>query len=357
MIASASAEHYREAIQIVADDPNVDALVAIFIPPLQTRAPEVASAIVEAGRNINGKKPVLTVFMSAKGVPEELKATDVHIPSYAFPEAAAIALARVARYGEWRTRPWSLPPRPEGLRRDEAAAIVAKALGRGGGWLQAEEVHALLSCYGLPLVPQRAVATPDEAALAAEEIGGEVALKGIHPQIVHKTDVGAIRLHLRGAEAVRSAAEEMASHLASQGYTPTAFLVQQMVAKGTEMLLGVVQDPHFGPVVACGAGGLMVEVLGDVAIRLAPLTEHDASDMIRSLKTYPLLTGFRGQPPADVATLQDALLRISALADDLPQIAELDCNPLVVHERGAAIVDARIRVAPFAPSPLLGKRR
>lgn len=357
MIASATAEHYREAIRIVAGDPNVDALVVIFIQPLTTRAEEVARMIVDGMRELHErKKPVLTVFMSARGVPEALKTADVRVPSYAFPEAAAIALARAARYGEWRERPWAPPSRLEGLRRDEAAAIVAAALHRGGGWLTPEEVEALLSCYGLPVVAQRVVRSPEQAGLAAQELGGAVALKAIAPGIVHKTEVGGVRLHLRGGEAVRIGAEEMGALLRSKGFSPTGFLVQQMVPEGVEMIVGVVHDPQFGPVVACGAGGVLVELLRDVSVRLAPLTREDASEMIRDLKTYRLLTGFRGAPACDTGALEDALLRVSELAEDLPQIAELDCNPTRVHQKGAAVLDARIRVTAFEPPPLLGRR-
>ena len=149
----------------------------------------------------------------------------------------------------------------------------------------------------------------------------------------------------------------MTEQLKAQGQSPTGFVVQRMADKGVEMLVGVVHDPQFGPVVACGAGGVQVELLRDVSIRLAPLSEEDASEMIRSLKTYPLLTGFRGSPVCDVTALENALLRVSAMVEDIPQISELDCNPLVVHERGATILDARIRVSAVEPRPLLGVRR
>lgn len=357
MIASATAEHYREALGILGEDPGVDALIVIFIPPLVTRPTDVARAIVEGARRLGGRKPLLTVFMSARGVPEELRAADVRIPSYAFPEDAARALARAARYGEWRRRPEAAPPALAGLGRDEAAALVASALRREAGWLAPDEAGRLLACYGLAVAAQRVVANPEEAAGAAAELGGEVALKGIAPGVVHKTEAGAVRLGLRGADAVGAAAAEMAARLAALGRPATGFLVQQMVPKGVEMIVGVVHDPHFGPVLACGAGGVLVELLRDVAVRLTPLTREDAGEMIRSLRTAPLLTGFRGSPPADVAALEEALLRVSALVEDLPQVAELDVNPLVVHERGAVVLDARVRVAMPEPPVPLGSRQ
>lgn len=357
MIASASADDYHKAIALVAADENVDAVIVIFIPPLVTRTEDVARAIVAAVRALNRSKPVVTVFLSARDIPEELRSADVRIPTYAFPETAAIALARAARYREWRERPETPVPRFADIRTDEAAGIVATALSRSDGWLEAEETATLLSCYGLPLVEQRVAATIDDAAAAAEELGGEVALKAIAAGVIHKTEAGAVRLHLNGVEQVRSIAREMSEQLKAQGLTPSGFLVQRMAQKGVEMLVGVVHDPQFGPVVACGAGGVQVELLRDVSVRLTPLSREDASEMIRSLKTYPLLTGFRGAPAYDVSALEEALLRMSAMVEDVPQIAELDCNPLIVLEKGVVILDARVRVTAVEPGPLLGVRR
>lgn len=357
MIASAPAEHYRRAIEIVASDPHIDALIVIFTPPLVTQAEDVAREIVAAVERIDKNKPVSTVFLSAERAPEELRSGAKRIPSYAFPETAAIALARAARYREWRQRPETSPPHFDDVRRDEAAAIVATALARGDGWLGTEEITKLFSCYGLPLVEQKIAKTASEAAAMAEEMQCEVALKAIAPGVLHKTEAGGVRLGLRGADQVRSAAVEMTEHLASQGHSPIGFLVQRMAERGVEMLVGVVHDPQFGPVVACGAGGVQVELLRDVSIRLTPLSREDAAEMIMSLKTYPLLTGFRGSVPCDVAALEDGLLRVSTMIEDVPQIAELDCNPFVVHEHGAVILDARVRVQAAAPRPLIGVRR
>lgn len=357
MIASAPAEHYRKAIEIVGNDDNVDSLIVIFTPPLITRADDVAKAIVEATKQIDRSKPLLSVFLSAQAAPPELRNSGVSIPSYSFPETAAIALARATRYRQWRERRETYPARFEDIRADEAAAIVAAALVRGEGWLTPAEVAALCSCYGLPLIEQRIIANAEEAGAVAEQFGSEVALKAIAPDLIHKTEAGAVRLHLHGAEAVRAAAHEMSEVLSSRGHAASGFVVQRMAQRGVEMLVGVVHDPQFGPVVACGAGGVQVELLRDVSVRITPLSKEDASDMIRELKTYPLLTGFRGSVPADVAALEDGLLRVSAMVEDIPQIAELDCNPFVVQATGATILDARIRVSTVAQRPLVGVRR
>lgn len=356
MIASASAEHYRRAIEIVAADPNVDSLIVIFTPPLVTHADDVANEIVAAAQRIDQNKPLLSVFLSAEPAPKQLQSTKRGIPSYSFPETAAIALARVARYGAWRARPETSAAEFDDIKSDEAASIVSAALIRGEGWLTPDEVARLCACYRLPLVEQRIVASVDEAGKAAEELGGEVVIKAIATGLLHKTEAGAVKLRLRGAADVIAAAREMSDRLRSLGQTPTGFVVQRMAEPGVEMIVGMVHDPQFGPVVACGAGGVQVELLRDVSIRLTPLAKEDAAEMIHELKTYPLLTGFRGAPVCDVLALQDGLLRLSAMVEDLPQIAELDFNPFVVHESGASILDARIKVSAVEPRPLPGVR-
>jgi acetyl coenzyme A synthetase (ADP forming)-like protein len=359
MIAAASAEQYERAIEIVAKDANVDALVVIYIPPVVTRPEDVARAIVAGALAVKRKqadKPILTVFMSAAGVPDVLRAREVGIPSYPFPENAAIALARAARYGEWRQRPEGGRPEFSDIRRDEAAALVARVLARGEGWLSPDEVNTLLACYGVPMVETRIVADTEQVERAARDLNALVVLKAIAPGLVHKTEAGAVRLGLPDAQAVRRAAEDMVARLRAAGHEPTGFVVQRMVPNGVEVLVGIAEDPQFGSLVVCGAGGTLVELLRDVAIRLTPLTGQDASEMIRSLKSYPLLTGFRGAPPRDVAAVENILLRVGMLADDLPAVAELDLNPVIVGERGAVVVDARVRVRRPVPGPLPGAR-
>ena len=356
MIASASAEHYGKAIEIVGNDESIDSLIAIFTPPLVTQSEDVAKSIVNAAQAIIKTKPLMTVFLSGDPAPKELQTADLRIPCFSFPETAAIALARAARYREWRERPESSPPRFEDMKSDEAAVLIAEALARGDGWLTPNEVARLCACYGLPLVEQLFVSTADEAGIAAEQIGGAVVLKAVAPGLIHKTEAGAIRLNLTGREEVAVAARQMNDKLSSLRQAPSGFVVQRLVSRGVEMLLGVVHDPQFGPVVACGAGGVQVELLRDVSIRLAPLSREDASEMIRGLKTYPLLTGFRGGVVCDVTALEEALLRLSTMVEDIPQIAELDFNPFVVHETGALILDARIRVTTVDPRPLPGVR-
>ena len=355
MIASAPAEHFRRALELVAADEHVDSIIAIFTPPLVTRAEDVARELVKGIQENQISQPILTVFLSADAAPGSLR--EANVPSYRYPETAAIALARATRYGRWREAAEKTPVDFLDVRQDEAAALIASALERGDGWLTNEETAALLSCYGLPLIEQEIVTTPEAAAAAAEKFDGAVAVKVIAPGVVHKTEAGGVRLNLRGDEAVRTAAARMRDQLIGRGVEPTGFVVQRMARAGVEMLVGVVHDPQFGPVVACGAGGVQVELVRDVSVRLTPLAKEDAAEMVQSLKTFPLLHGFRGSPKCDVAALEDGLLRVSAMVEDLPQIAELDCNPFVIYESGAAILDARVRVTAIEPPPLPGVRR
>lgn len=355
MIASANGDAYRRAIEVVAACEDVDAIVVIFIPPLVTRTDEVAEAIRDAATHLPRPVPLLSVFMSSHGVPAALRDAHVRIPSYAFPEDAARALARAVAYGRWRARPEGTTPSFE-VRTDEASSIIATALADGHGWLGPEQVWALLDAYGIPLVEQRVVRSARAAAAAAAALGGGLALKAIAPGLLHKTEAGAVLLNLTPGRTAQ-AASQMASTLRAAGHRPDAFAVQRMAPRGVEAFVGVVTDPSFGPVVACGAGGTAVELLNDVAIRIAPLTTDDADEMIRSLRTFPLFDGYRGAPVADVAALREVVLRVSALVDAHPEIAEMDLNPVIVLQAGALVVDARIRLGDPGPATRLSARR
>ncbi|MBN1668718.1 MAG: acetate--CoA ligase family protein, partial [Anaerolineales bacterium] len=301
-----------------------------------------------------------STFMASHGSSEILSDGQNQIPSYPFPEAAARALARAVQYGKWLASPeGNLPNFPE-VQHEKAAAIVAEALRSGERWLTLEEIENLLACYGISIIKKLRAATPREAGEAALEFGGRVALKAVAPELVHKTEAGAVRLDLMGKEETEAAAQEMLKKLEATGVKNTSFIIQPMVPSGTEMLVGVTHDPVFGPIVVCGAGGTMVELLKDVAVRITPLTDQDASEMIRSLKTYPLLSGYRGGPRYDIAALEELILRVGALVDDVHEIGELDLNPVIVlpEEQGVCLVDVRIRVAEtIPPLPFGAKKR
>jgi acetyl coenzyme A synthetase (ADP forming)-like protein len=356
MLAAAGSADFRRAIEVVAKDPGVDAIIAIFIPPLPGRSADtVLRAVRTAARRTT--IPVLGVVM-APGTPSAAPAGEPDIPVYATPEHAARALGHAARHARNRQRRAPDATPPEGIDRDAATAIVARALGSGPGWLSFEDTASLLGAYGLPLAPAHVASSAPDAARWAQELGGEVALKAIVPGLVHKRDVGAVRLGLEGAQAVEQAARELRAALEEHGNAVDGFLVQAMAPPGVEMLVGVVCDAHFGPVVACGAGGTAVELLGDVQVRLAPVAPTEADDMVHGLRTFPLLDGFRGAPRADVAALEGVVVRVGWLAANHPEIAELDLNPVIVSPTGAVVVDARVRVerpARRPPYPAIGR--
>jgi acetyl coenzyme A synthetase (ADP forming)-like protein len=358
MLAAATSQQYAQCIRAIAEDPDVDSVISIFLPPLATQPGEVARALSVAVDGLSVRKPVLAVFMSAQPLPALGTPGGGRVPGYHTPEPAAIALGHAVRYAEWRARPVEDALTFADVERDEAGVLLANALRRDARWLAPDEVRRLLGMYGVSVVDQRLVTTAAEAMRAAAELGGEVALKAVALGLVHKSDAGGVRLGLDGPDAVRVAADEMAAAVsAATGSKPVGFLVQRMVTAGVEMLVGVVNDPQFGPTVACGAGGTLVELVKDVSVRLSPLTQRDAASMLRELRSFPLLDGYRGAPPCDIGALEGVLLRVSALAEDYPQIAEMDCNPVIVSASGAVVVDARVRVGPAAPRRPLGARR
>jgi acetyl coenzyme A synthetase (ADP forming)-like protein len=347
MIATASAEQYRQAIGTLAGWEGVDALIVIFIRPLLTRAEDVADAVSDALAELPREIPVLAVFMSGRD--RAAMAAAEAAPVYLYPEDAARALGRVMRHVEWRRQPDEEPPEVPDARPDQAAGLLAQALAEEREWLHHEEIAELLDCYGIAMPAWRLARDPEAAAGIAAEMGGPVALKAQGDGIVHKTELGAVRVGLAGAEQVGEEAREMDERLSAAGATRSAFLVQQMAAAGVELLVGVVSDPVFGPVLACGAGGTQAELLGDVGVRICPITRAEAAETIRSLATFPLLTGFRGSPPVDLAALEDLLLRVSAMVDTHAEIAELDLNPVIAGAEGALAVDARIRIRAADP--------
>ena len=341
MIASASAEDYRRTIELVLADPNVDSLLTIFIPPIVTAAEDVAQAIQHAAAG--STKPVLATFM---GVQNTLAVAG--IPTYTFPESAAVALARVTEYAEWRRTPAAAPPHLPEFHRDSARAVIVDALNHGGGWLDPAAAERLLAAAGISVAPSRVARTPEEAVRIAEEIGWPVAIKGLGPTLLHKTEAGAVKLRLNDSAAVRGAYADLTATL---GERLEGVLVQRMVAAGVEMVAGGVNDPLLGPVVMAGTGGIFVELVGDTAFRMCPLTEPETISLIEELKGKVLLRGYRGAPVADEQAFRGQLLALSQLLDVCPEIEEMDLNPVMVLRNGAVVVDARIKVGALKPAP------
>jgi acetyl coenzyme A synthetase (ADP forming)-like protein len=359
MIASASAEDYGRALSILDDAEEIDAVIVIFIPPLVTRAEDVAKAIMEAARR--GKKTTLSCFLGVHGIHELLSDGETVIPSFAFPEPAARALARVVGYSGWRDAAVEEPPDLSGIDRAGSLALVSRLLADGDRWLLPHELAELLSLYGIESPRMEVVRDADSVGEAAARVAPRVAVKILSQEIQHKTDVGGVRLGIDATDA-SGAARDIEERLDEMGLGEKleGFLVQEMVpTEGAEMFIGVSVDPAFGPLVTCGAGGVLVELLRDVSVRLAPLSRSDAKQMIRSLRSYPLLQGYRGSPALDESALEDVLLRVSEMVEDLPQIAELDLNPVIVRAAGGgvAVLDARLRLAAPAPKGPRGARR
>ncbi len=347
MIATATAEQYRQSIAALGAWDGIDTLIVIFVRPLLIRAEEVADAVARAIEDLPRRIPVLAVFMSGEDRAAMIR--EGRVPTYLYPEDCAKALGRAVRHAEWRRRPSRAPPSMDDTRPDVAAAVIAEALEDGPGWLDFQRLNRLLEANGISLAPWRLAGDSQEAGNAAVEIGGRVALKALGREIIHKTELGAIRVGLSGRQQVADAAAGIDESLCRAGVRRDQFLVQAMVEGGVEMLVGVVGDAVFGPVIACGAGGVEAELINDVSVRLSPLTELDAHEMLHSLATFPLLTGYRGGPKADLDSLVELLLRTSAMVDTHQEIAELDLNPVIVSPEGVRAVDARVRVEAVAP--------
>ena len=333
-----SAAAFREALHIAAAQDGVDAVIALVV----RRGPADLIPVLAGARL---PVPVTAVVL---GQPEAIRllpgdGTAPSVPAYAYPEAAARALARAARYGTWRSRPASTVPELENLRVADAQSIIDSFLARmpGGGWLPAGEADDLLRCYGIPMVEFRRAGDADAAIEAAARLGGHVVIKADVPGLLHKTAAGAVELDLHGADEVRAAMSRLQARFAGR---LSGVLVEPMITGGVETIVGVVQEPVFGPVVVFGLGGVATDVLGDHAARLAPLTGADADDLIHSIRAAPALLGQPGRPAADIGAVRDTLLRVSRLADDLSQVAELDLNPVIARPDGVIAVDARIRV-------------
>jgi acyl-CoA synthetase (NDP forming) len=329
MIAGATPATYETVVSLVLADPGVDAVIALFVPVVGAGENAVGAAI-SAGAATVPDKPALCAFVSGRGAPETLT-----IPFFPYPEAAARALGRAAERSAWLRRPVGTVPELD-VDRHAAEAIVAG----GDRWLEPKDARRLLQAYGIPVVDERTALDVDGAVAAAEELGYPVVVKsGVAG--AHKTETGGIALDLGSADEVREAAERIGPPV----------LVQQFVAGGAELLAGIVQDPVFGPLVAFGPGGVLAELIGDAAFRLAPLTDVDALELVTSGKAGRLVAGFRG-PAVDPDCVANLLLRLSRLAEDFPAVAELDLNPVLARPEGCVTVDARVRVA--RPEPRQG---
>ena len=351
LIASGGPAEFEHAARLMLDSGEIDALMVIYVPTSDEGAADVADALKRCQADHGGDVTVLSVFMQAEGAGSLLVGDPPArtIPTYTFPEAASLALARAVRHGEWRLRDPGIEARLGDARQARIREIVDEVLpdlGPEGGWLEPAQVEEILAASGLSAPRSAVAATADEAVAAASATEGPVVLKVISESALHKSDVGGVEVGVVGEDAVRTAFEKVtAAVFDSQGA-----VIQEFVEGGHEVLIGMVQDPNFGPLVAFGLGGVYVELLQDVSFRIHPITDVDASEMIREVKSFKLLEGYRNAPHGDVAALEEALLRVSGLISVVPELVEMDLNPVKVLEpgEGVSVVDARMKLRPVS---------
>jgi acetate---CoA ligase (ADP-forming) len=343
LLGSATGATYEAALPPLLADPRIDALIVLFVPPVVAGAEEVAEAIRVTVERVLPEKPVLAALLSADGTPAALAGDGSTVAVFPYPESAAFALGLAADRADWLRRPAGAVPELDGIDREAARAVVDDALaGTDDVWLSPAQARLLLESYGIPLVGERVAASVEDAVTAARELGFPVVVKTAAAG-VHKTETGGVALDLADEDAVRAAADRIGAPL----------VVQRYVTGGAELLAGVVQDPVFGPLVAFGPGGVLAELIGSAAFRIAPLTDVDAEELVTSGKAGKLVAGYRGQPPADAAALVDLVHRLARLGDEIPEVAELDLNPVLGLESGCVAVDARVRLAARASLPAL----
>jgi len=353
MIASANAEQFHKAIEIVLLSAEIDALVVLYIDVALADTGSIAEGIgagVAAARKAGEtKKPVLVCVMATNAAGKPITIHGEQVPNLAFPESPARVLGKLANYAEWKNRPAGMIPDFEDIQPRAARSLCQNVLQeRGADWLSAEEARKVLMALALPLPRGGVCGTAEEAAQLAREIGFPVAVKLASRQTVHKTEVGGVRLNLGDESAVRQAFRDIHHQLAErkQLQAMDGAIVQPMISGGVELMIGVTQDPSFGPLIGFGLGGIHVEILKDICFRVTPITDLDAWEMVRSIRGYRLLEGYRGHPAADVPAIEDLLLRVARLVEEVPEIGELDLNPVMTLSpgKGCLIVDARIRV-------------
>jgi acetyl coenzyme A synthetase (ADP forming)-like protein len=342
MLGSATAERYEQALPVVLADAGIDAVIVLFVPAASVEAHDVALAVVRAAERDGTGKPILAAVVSADGIPEVLRNAGTRVAAFAYPESAARALGRAAERADWLRRPAGSRPELAGIDVDGARAVVGAALERSSDvWLDPGEVRRLLLAWRIPFVAERDAGSAQDAVDAARELGYPVVVKTAAPG-AHKTEVDGVVLDVASDREVREAMDRIGAPA----------VVQPMLSGNAELLAGLVQDPVFGPLVGFGPGGRLAELIGEAQFAIAPLTDVDADELVRSGKTGRLVEGFRGAPPSDAGALAELALRLGRLGESIPEVAELDLNPVLGLEQGCVAVDARIRVAAAdAPAP------
>ena len=358
VIGFATEDQHARAVETMLKADEIDALIIVHVSVRAKDNPPVASGIargISAARQAIGRNnPVYICWMAEGDLDRKFMIDGETVPTYQHPEIPARIIIRAVAYEVWRQQPLGQVPNYSDVDLSKAKSTCAKALSeRGSGWLTTEETHALLAAMKLPLVQGAVAASAEKAVKLASKIGFPVAVKLASHQIPHKTEMGGVHLSLADEQAVRNSFEAIRSRL-SVGHKLEAMegvLIQPMLSGGVEVMVGMTRDPLFGPLLAFGLGGIHVEILGDVQFRITPLTDRNAAEMVQEIKGYRLLTGYRGQPAADVKAIEEVLLRISHLVEEIPDIVELDLNPIFAlpEGQGCKIVDARIRIESSTP--------
>lgn len=357
----AGPEEFAEAVSEAMNSPETDALVVVFVPPVAVPGASYARAVREAVRAADGGKPIVSTFLAVEGMPAELAVPGPDgspvrgsIPSYPSPERAVDALAKVVRYAAWRQRPQGSLVRPPGCHVEQAQQIVREILAGADRNILVEDADAvrLLGCYGIDVVPFRVVSTEDEAVAAAGELGYPVVLKAVDERFRGRPDLAGVRLDLASTDAVRRGYRDLREVSGDD-----EVYVQRMAPPGVSCLIGLQDDPSFGTLVSFGLSGLVSTLLGDRAYRAVPLTDVDAVTLIHEPKAAPLLTGYRGDEPADLAAMRELILRVNALAEDHPEIRSLTLDPVLAAPEGASVTNARVVLGPPPARPDTGPRR
>jgi acetyltransferase len=345
VLGDSTTERYAFGLRHLLADPNVDGVVTIWTPTLMAETEDVARAIAEIAPGSG--KPVLGCLMSL-GEPRKIAEALGGIPSYTLPETAVKAMSLLAQYGLWLNRPRTEVKSFADVNTARVKELVQLVKSRERKFIAEPEAHEILACYGLPTLPFAFVKTPDEAVAAAQKIGYPVVIKIVSPDVLHKTEFGGVRVNISGDDNLRSEYALLLKTVNERrpGADIWGVFVQKMAPKGREFILGMNRDPQFGPLLMFGMGGILVELLKDVTFRVAPVRELSAQTMVKEIKGYKLITGFRGEPPADEDKIVEAIERLSQLVMDFPELDEVDINPFVAYEKGkgAVCLDARILI-------------
>jgi acyl-CoA synthetase (NDP forming)/GNAT superfamily N-acetyltransferase len=342
--AGALPERFAAALDLLCGSGELDAVVAVVAA---TRANDVPTLLASVA-GVADQHPGVPVAVVVLGAEAPASIGERRAPVFDLPERAVAALARAARYAAWRSQPAGAVPILSDVDMPGARQVVEAALARGEGWQDHAVTADLLGRYGIPVVPTRTVRGAEEAVAAAVRLGYPVALKAADPDLVHKSDIGAVKLRLADAHSVTTAYAAIAH---ATGQEQPLVLVQPMASGQVELVAGIVHDRLFGSLVMLGLGGVHTDLFGDRAFALVPMTDADASRMWRSLRAAPLLTGYRGSVPVSIGAVEDLVLRLGRLAEDVPEVAELDLNPVLVSADGAVAVDTKLRLTPVAGEP------